>query len=55
MVKESDLLQKCRAYLERVIGTPALPMEMRLKAQDLRNEILDMSDERPSGETNAED
>jgi len=47
MVKEYDLLQKCRAYLERAIGTPALPMELRFKAQDLRKEIQDMLDERP--------
>tara|TARA_Y100000034_G_C6898531_1_gene414824 strand:+ start:120 stop:284 length:165 start_codon:yes stop_codon:yes gene_type:complete len=54
-MKEYDLLQKCRAYLERAIGTPALPMELRLKAGDLRKEIMDMSDERPLEETDAED
>ena len=55
MVKEYDLLQKCRAFLERAIGTPSLPMELRLKAQDLRKEIMDMPDERPLKETDAED
>ena len=51
-MKEYDLLQKCRAYLERAIGTPALSMELRLKAGDLRDEILDLEREAPTPSKN---